>query len=195
VIKRETQARSKPKPESLDPDLIPLGGNPPCRAKDLVSKLLVVDPAQRLSAQAALEHPWLHPDLNPSQRPLRLTQDNFKQRMPRRQFKVGNAHCGVAVRTCFYCAYDNMYMYIYIYHMFIVYIIIYRYIAYFTIDRLIKYTCIFYIHIILIYIHFFLRFYLHRFLQQSIQHRHFASSDCPAYIWSGLIDVVSSFIW
>lgn len=56
-------------------------------AKDLVSKLLVADPGQRLSAQAALEHPWLRPDLNPSQRPLRLTQENFKQRMPRRQFK------------------------------------------------------------------------------------------------------------
>lgn len=64
-----------------------------CRAKDLVSKLLVVDPMQRLSAEAALEHPWLHPDLSASQRPLRLTQANFKQTLqhePRQRFRVGS---------------------------------------------------------------------------------------------------------
>ena len=30
-----------------------------CRAKDLIQKLLVVEPAQRLSADAALLHPWM----------------------------------------------------------------------------------------------------------------------------------------
>jgi serine/threonine protein kinase len=30
-----------------------------CRAKDLIQKLLVVDPAQRLTAQQALAHPWI----------------------------------------------------------------------------------------------------------------------------------------
>lgn len=32
---------------------------PCCRAKDLIQKLLLVDPAQRLSADQALAHPWV----------------------------------------------------------------------------------------------------------------------------------------
>ena len=30
-----------------------------CRAKDLIAKLLVVDPKSRLTAEQALQHPWL----------------------------------------------------------------------------------------------------------------------------------------
>ncbi|KAG1660285.1 hypothetical protein FOA52_006752 [Chlamydomonas sp. UWO 241] len=50
------------------------------RAKDLISKLLEVDPARRLSAAAALNHIWFVPDKVPANAPpLTVAQDNLRR--------------------------------------------------------------------------------------------------------------------
>ena len=58
-----------------------------CSAKDLISKLLVTTPSKRLSAAAALEHPWIGAPLR-SDAALHLTQENLRHTMRMRKFKV-----------------------------------------------------------------------------------------------------------
>eukprot|EP01024_Parvocaulis_polyphysoides_P036001 TRINITY_DN32047_c0_g2_i1.p2 TRINITY_DN32047_c0_g2~~TRINITY_DN32047_c0_g2_i1.p2 ORF type:complete len:180 (+),score=25.28 TRINITY_DN32047_c0_g2_i1:94-633(+) len=48
-------------------------------AKDLICKLLVVDPLQRLSASQALKHPWLSGDVGSSN--LQGVRENMKKHM------------------------------------------------------------------------------------------------------------------
>ncbi len=58
------------------------------RAKDLIGKLLVVEPRRRLTAAEALAHPWINKPIGPGP-PLTLTQRNMQRtRQPRRRFKV-----------------------------------------------------------------------------------------------------------
>ena len=59
----------------------------PCRAKDLINKLLTVDDKRRLTALQALQHPWLADSLtHPAS--LSRTRQNMHKRM-RPHFKVG----------------------------------------------------------------------------------------------------------
>ena len=56
-------------------------------AKDLITKLLVTNPGKRLSAAAALEHPWIGAPLR-SDASLHLTQENLRHTKRMRKFKV-----------------------------------------------------------------------------------------------------------
>jgi serine/threonine protein kinase len=56
-----------------------------CRAKDLINKLLLVDPKQRLSATTALQHVWLRGNI--SSLPLAATQVNMRKHL-RKKFRV-----------------------------------------------------------------------------------------------------------
>ena len=58
-------------------------------AKDLISKMLTVNPAKRLSAAELLHHPWLHkPEDMLSAKSLTGTLSELKRFNARRQFKV-----------------------------------------------------------------------------------------------------------
>ena len=61
-------------------------------AKDLIRRLLVVDPTKRLSASDALRHPWILAgrNLEPSKPPpvLAHAQDNMKKHFGKRRFKA-----------------------------------------------------------------------------------------------------------
>ena len=59
-------------------------------AKDLISKLLVVDPAERLTAAAALRHPWfLAGDHTLMERNLEKTLQGIKSLTIRQKFRAG----------------------------------------------------------------------------------------------------------
>lgn len=57
-------------------------------AKDLISKLLVVDPNQRLTAEESLKHPWLAGEV--SHEPLAGTQQNLKKNYAQKFKKAVN---------------------------------------------------------------------------------------------------------
>mmetsp|Transcript_18315 Transcript_18315/g.53410 ORF Transcript_18315/g.53410 Transcript_18315/m.53410 type:complete len:319 (+) Transcript_18315:62-1018(+) len=56
-------------------------------AKEFVSKLLVVDPKRRLTAEAALDHPWLAGEAEPSSENLTYVTENLKDRQARSKLK------------------------------------------------------------------------------------------------------------
>ncbi|XP_065178618.1 calcium/calmodulin-dependent protein kinase type IV-like isoform X2 [Sycon ciliatum] len=65
-------------------------------AKDLISKLLVLNPQQRLTASQALQHPWVKGDTTPTVR-LDKTLENLREfNSARKKFKLP----GVVVCTC-----------------------------------------------------------------------------------------------
>lgn len=53
------------------------------RAKDLIIKLLVIDPRKRLTAEQAQQHPWLRASAAQAHTDLSGAQDNMKQLRPR----------------------------------------------------------------------------------------------------------------
>ena len=60
-----------------------------CSAKDLITQLLSVDATRRLSAEQALQHPWVVGTLH-DPAPLNRTRDNMRKHL-RSRWKVG---CG-----------------------------------------------------------------------------------------------------
>ena len=64
-----------------------------CSAKDLICKLLVVDPNKRLSATQALQHEWLNPQqVDPSGPCLAGTQSNLKKHFSSRGPQMHASH-------------------------------------------------------------------------------------------------------
>jgi calcium/calmodulin-dependent protein kinase I len=60
------------------------------QAKDLISKLLVLDPAQRLTVDQALAHPWLHePRESLNQRQLTVGLTELRKFTGRRKLRAG----------------------------------------------------------------------------------------------------------
>ena len=56
-------------------------------AKDLIAKLLVVDPKRRLTPAAALAHPWLNSPI--TDHALTRTRENMRRHLnAKRRFKV-----------------------------------------------------------------------------------------------------------
>ena len=68
------------------------------RAKDLIGKLLVLDPTARLTAAAALRHPWIDAPLPDAT--LTAAQDNMRRMLRKRKFKVRRAVMGVTRSCC-----------------------------------------------------------------------------------------------
>ena len=64
-------------------------------AKEFVAKLLVVDPKRRLTADQALQHPWLAGEAGESSENLSYVTENLKDRQARSKLKVslGDAPC------------------------------------------------------------------------------------------------------
>lgn len=56
-------------------------------AKDLIAKLLVVDPTKRLTADAVLKHPWIIGDVTP-RKGLPTVTAKIKEFNARRKWKV-----------------------------------------------------------------------------------------------------------
>eukprot|EP00771_Trimastix_marina_P004004 gnl/Trimastix_PCT/730.p1 GENE.gnl/Trimastix_PCT/730~~gnl/Trimastix_PCT/730.p1 ORF type:complete len:348 (+),score=75.38 gnl/Trimastix_PCT/730:7-1050(+) len=66
-------------------------------AKDLISRLLVVSPTERLTAEQCLAHPWFTTAAKPSE-PLSMAQANLKRQLARRRFKAAARAAIVAKR-------------------------------------------------------------------------------------------------
>jgi len=60
-------------------------------AKDLVTKLLVLDPRKRLSSDQALSHPWLRSHASSPARKMTFAQTNMKKLNARRKFRAASA--------------------------------------------------------------------------------------------------------
>lgn len=56
-------------------------------AKDLVTKLLVTDPAKRVSAEDALRHRWINAPLT-RDASLHLARENMRRTLNKRRFKA-----------------------------------------------------------------------------------------------------------
>ena len=83
-------SQQQPLPASAD-SLQAEGRTGCCRAKDLISKLLTVDPRRRPTASQALEHPWVVGTLHePAQ--LTRTRENMRKHL-RSRWKVGPHPC------------------------------------------------------------------------------------------------------
>lgn len=82
--------RSEPTKASLHTRLTSLHSicHPPWlgRPKDLIRKLLLVDPRHCLSAQQALAHPWM--SCEPSDAPLPTTKSNLRRRYNTHEFRA-----------------------------------------------------------------------------------------------------------
>ncbi len=61
-------------------------------AKDLIKKLLVVDPYKRLNADGILKHPWIVGDVTPRKN-LPTVSAKIKEFNARRRLKVRNIYC------------------------------------------------------------------------------------------------------
>lgn len=69
-----------------------------CRAKDLIRKLLVLDPAHRLTATTALQHEWLNRPI-PHAKELTRTRMNLRTSFVYALFKLQN-HLPSALSAC-----------------------------------------------------------------------------------------------
>jgi calcium/calmodulin-dependent protein kinase I len=57
-------------------------------AKDLIMKLLVVDPEKRLTVEGVLEHPWMNPKHTGSRKDLLKTMSKMKTSFKTKQLQA-----------------------------------------------------------------------------------------------------------